>query len=200
MKNLNNKKVAILATNGFEESELFEPKDALEKAGANVHVVSLETGSIKAWNHGDWSKSITVDSTLDDAKTDDYDMLILPGGVINPDKLRREEKAVDFVRSFFHKDKLVAVICHGSQTMIEAKVVKGRKMTSFFSIKTDLINAGAHWIDDAVVIDNNLISSRNPGDLQNFNAKIIEMLQKSGDINWDKTPIKENTLSSKREQ
>lgn len=200
MTDLSNKKVAILATNGFEESELFEPKDALEKAGADIHVVSLEEGSIKAWNHGEWSKDVKVDQLVENAKADDYDILILPGGVINPDKLRREEKAVDFVRSFFDKEKLVAVICHGSQTMIEAEVVKGRKMTSFFSIKKDLINAGAHWIDDAVVVDRNLISSRNPGDLQVFNSKIIEMLQKPANVKMDKKPIKENKLSSKQEQ
>lgn len=201
MKDISNKKVAILATNGFEESELFEPKAALEKAGAKVHVVSPEEGSIKAWNHGDWSKEVSVNTIIDEADADYFDMLVLPGGVINPDKLRREEKVIGFVRSFFDKEKPVAVICHGAQTMIEAEVVKGRKMTSFFSIKKDLINAGAHWIDDAVVIDGNLISSRNPGDLQAFNSKIIEMLQKTDKVKFDaKKPVIENNVSSKKER
>jgi protease I len=177
MKNLKKSNVAILATNGFEESELFEPKETLEKAGANVEVVSPESGKIKAWNHGNWSKEVAVSKTVKEASAEDYDMLILPGGVINPDKLRRDEKVVAFVREFFEKDKNVAVICHGSQTMIEAEVVKDRKMTSFSAIKKDLINAGANWVDEAVVIDKNLISSRNPGDLQEFNSQIIHILK-----------------------
>jgi protease I len=178
MENLKDTQVAILATNGFEESELFEPKETLEKAGVKVDVVSLESGKIKAWNHGNWSKEVEVTKTVDEASVDDYDMLILPGGVINPDKLRRDKATVQFVRSFFDKEKHVAVICHGSQTMIEAEVVKGRKMTSFSAIKKDLINAGANWVDEAVVVDGNLISSRNPGDLQDFNAQIISSLKK----------------------
>lgn len=178
MDEFNNTHVAILATNGFEESELFEPKETLEKAGAHVDVVSPESGKIKAWNHGNWSKEVEVNKKVTEASVDDYEMLILPGGVINPDKLRRDEKVVQFVRSFFEKEKYVAVICHGSQTMIEAEVVKGRKMTSFSAIKKDLINAGANWVDEAVVVDRNLISSRNPGDLQEFNAQIISSLIK----------------------
>ena len=177
MKNLKKSNVAILATNGFEESELFEPKETLEKAGANVEVVSPENSKIKAWNHGKWSKEVEVSKTVKEASAEDYDMLILPGGVINPDKLRRDEKVVAFVREFFEKDKNVAVICHGSQTMIEAEVVKDRKMTSFSAIKKDLINAGANWVDEPVVVDGNLISSRNPGDLQEFNSQIIHALQ-----------------------
>lgn len=178
MKDLKDTQVAILATNGFEESELFEPKDTLEKAGVNVEVVSPESGKIKAWNHGNWSKEVEVNKTVKEVSVDNYDMLILPGGVINPDKLRRDENTVQFVRSFFEKEKDVAVICHGSQTMIEAEVVKGRKMTSFSAIKKDLINAGANWVDEAVVVDGNLISSRNPGDLQEFNAQILSTLKK----------------------
>ncbi len=176
MEKLKNKKIAILATNGFEESELFEPKKALENAGAEVQVVAPEGGRLKAWSHGEWSKEIDVDVTLDKAKAEDYDMLLLPGGVINPDKLRRDEHAVNFVLRFFKDKKKVAAICHGAQTLIEADVVKGRTMTSFFSIKKDLQNAGANWIDSEVVVDDNLITSRNPGDLEAFSNKIIEEL------------------------
>jgi len=178
MENLKKTHVAILATNGFEESELFEPKETLEKAGVDVHVISPESGKIKGWNHGNWSKEVEVNKTINEASVDDYDMLILPGGVLSPDKLRRDEKVIQFVGSFFEKEKNVAVICHGSQTMIEAEVVNGRKMTSFSAIKKDLINAGANWVDEAVVVDNNLISSRNPGDLQEFNAQILNKLKK----------------------
>lgn len=176
MQDTNSKKAAILATNGFEESELFEPLKALKKAGIKVDIVSTEKGKIKAWNHGNWSKEIDVDYTLDEVDNNDYGMLVLPGGVINPDKLRRDEKAVKFVRSFFDKKKYVAAICHGPQMLIEAEVVKNKTMTSFFSIKKDLQNAGANWIDEAVVEDMNLITSRNPGDLDAFNKKIIEKI------------------------
>ena len=183
MSKLSNKKIAILATNGFEESELFEPKKALEDAGAKVDLISPEEGKLKAWNHGEWSKEIEVDVPLRKAKVEDYDMLLLPGGVINPDKLRRNEHAVNFVLRFFKDHKKVAAICHGAQTMIEADVVKGRTMTSFFSIKKDLQNAGANWIDSEVVVDDNLITSRNPDDLQVFSNKIIEELGESKEIN-----------------
>jgi protease I len=177
MNKMDGKKIAILATNGFEESELFEPKKALEDWGAEVVIIAPEKGKIKAWNHGNWSKEIEVNVTVDDASVNDYDLLLLPGGVINPDKLRRDQKAVSFVRSFFESQKPVAAICHGPQLLIEAKVVKGRTMTSFHSIKTDLINAGANWIDSEVVEDNNLITSRNPGDLKAFIQKIMEKIK-----------------------
>lgn len=174
MEKLKGIKVAVLATNGFEESELFEPKKALEENGAAVHIVALEEGKIKAWNHGNWSKEIGVDVVVDDASVDDYDALFIPGGVINPDKLRRSSKAVDFVSSFFKKNKMVASICHGPQLLIEAEEVKGRTMTSFFSIKKDMINAGANWVDKEVVVDKGVITSRNPGDLEAFNKTIVE--------------------------
>jgi protease I len=177
MNKMNGKKVAILATNGFEESELFEPRKVLEENGLEVSIVAPDKGIIKGWKHGDWSKDIEVDVTVDDANESDYDALVLPGGVINPDKLRRNQKAVNFVRSFFENHKPVAAICHGPQLLIEAKVVKGRTMTSFHSIKTDLINAGANWIDSEVVKDNGLITSRNPGDLKAFNQKIIDKIK-----------------------
>ena len=174
MKELKGKKIAILATNGFEESELFEPRKALENNGAEVYIISPEKGTIKAWNYGDWSKEVKVDVIVDDAKESDYDVLVIPGGVINPDKLRRNLKAVDFVGRFFDNNKIVASICHGQQMLIEAEVVNGRTMTSFSSIKKDLQNAGANWIDSEVVVDNNLITSRSPDDLEAFNRTIIE--------------------------
>ncbi len=174
MGKLDGRKIAILATNGFEESELFEPKKALEESGAEVVIVAPESGKIKAWNHGNWSREIDVNVLVDDARVDDYDALLLPGGVINPDKLRRNKKAVDFVSSFFDKNKMVASICHGPQMLIEAEVVKGRTLTSFFSIMKDLQNAGANWVDKEVVVDSGLITSRNPGDLEAFNKTIIE--------------------------
>ncbi len=176
MRNLKGRKIAILATNGFEESELFEPKNVLENSGAEVTVISPASGKIKAWKHGNWSKEIKVDITLDDASENDYDCLILPGGVINPDKLRRSSEAVDFVRRFFEKRKLIAAICHGPQLLIDAEIINGRTMTSFPAIKKDLQNAGANWVDSDVVVDDNILTSRKPDDLDAFNKKIIEIL------------------------
>lgn len=167
-------KVAILATDGFEQSELFEPKNALEAAGADVKVVSLKAGEIKGWNEKNWGDSIAVDLTIDDASADDFDALQLPGGVMNPDKLRMNEKAVNFIKAFFEAGKPVGAICHAAWTLIEADVVKGRTVTSWASLKTDLENAGAKWVDREVVADDGLITSRNPDDLPAFNEKIIE--------------------------
>lgn len=174
MENLNNKKVAILATDGFEVSELTSPKAALEKAGATTEVVSLKSGTIKGWNNGNWGKEIEVDKLLSEANFEDYNALVLPGGVINPDILRRDEKAVSFVRDFFKKHKPVAAICHAPQMLIEADVVSDRQITSFPSIKKDLMNAGANWVDQEVVVDAGLVTSRSPEDLEAFNAKVIE--------------------------
>ena len=171
---LKGKKVAILATNGFEDSELRSPKEALEKAGATTHIVSLESGSIKGWKDGDWHGSIDVDTTVGEASSDNYDALVLPGGVINPDLLRANAEAVDFVKSFFKAKKPVAAICHGPWMLAEAGVLKGRKVTSYKSIKTDMINAGANWVDDEVVVDEGLVTSRSPKDLPAFNAKLVE--------------------------
>ncbi|RKS53233.1 protease I [Gillisia mitskevichiae] len=168
------KRIAILATDGFEESELKSPKDAMEKEGFQVEIVSLKSGNIKSWADGNWSSEYKVDKTLNEVSAKDYNALVLPGGVINPDKLRREEDALTFVRDFFKQKKPVAAICHASWTLIEADVVKGRKMTSFNSIKTDLVNAGALWEDKEVVVDEALVTSRNPDDLPAFNAKLIE--------------------------
>ena len=174
MKNLERKTVAILATNGFEESELREPKKALEEAGADVHIVSLKSGDIKGWADGNWSNSYEVDKTLDEVSQSDYNALMLPGGVINPDLLRRNEKAVKFVKSFFENKKPVGAICHGPWLLAEADVLKGRKVTSFSSIKTDIINAGANWVDEEVVVDEGLVTSRSPKDLPAFNSKLVE--------------------------
>ena len=174
MENLNRKRVAILATNGFEESELRDPKKALEDAGADVHIISEETGEIKSWADGNWGKSYKVDKTLDQVNQSDYHALMLPGGVINPDKLRRNKTAVKFVKSFFENHKPVGAICHGPWLLAEADVVKGRKLTSFSSIKTDMINAGANWVDEEVVVDEGLVTSRSPKDLPAFNRKLVE--------------------------
>lgn len=169
-------KIAILATHGYEKSELTEPLDKLTEAGATVHVVSPEAGSIKSWHEGDWGEPVDVDVTLSDAlgKADEYDALILPGGVINPDKLRTNEDAIEFIRTFFKAGKPVSAICHGLQTLIECDVLTGRKVTSYPSIKTDLKNAGARWTDQEVVCDQGLTTSRTPDDLPAFIKKTIE--------------------------
>ncbi len=174
MEDLQGKHVAILATDGFEQAELLEPKRALEDAGIKVDVVSLKSGSIRAWNESDWGQKVRVDRELKDAKADDYDALVLPGGVMNPDKLRREQGVQKFVRSFFDAGKPIAAICHGPWTLIDAGVVRGRRMTSYPSIQTDLKNAGVDWVDEEVVVDNGLITSRKPADLPAFNAKLLE--------------------------
>jgi len=171
---LKDKTIAILATDGFEESELTEPLNKLREAGAEVHVVSPESGSIRGWNHGEWGRVVTVDRTLDEANPDDYDALVLPGGVMNPDKLRMRQDATAFVRAFFKDGKPVSAICHGPQILIDCGVVEGREMTSYPSIKLDLKNAGARWTDQEVVVDQGLVTSRTPEDLPAFIAKTIE--------------------------
>ncbi len=171
---LKGKKVAILATDGFEQVELTEPKKALEEAGAITQVISPKSGSIKGWKLTDWGETVKVDTPLDRAKVADYDALVLPGGVINPDHLRMEPKAVAFVKEFAQSGKPIAAICHGPWTLVEAGVVKGRTMTSWPSLKTDLKNAGANWVDEQVVLDGNFITSRKPDDLSAFSKKIIE--------------------------
>lgn len=168
------KKIAILATNGFEESELQSPKEYLEQQGWTAHIVSPESGTIKSWAEKDWGKEYPVDRPLDQASASDYDALVLPGGVINPDQLRTNDRALSFVKDFFIQNKPVAAICHGPQLLINAEVVNGRNMTSVNSISKDLINAGAHWVDREVVVDNGLVTSRTPKDLPAFNAKMVE--------------------------
>lgn len=177
MKNnvdLSGKRVAILVADGFEQVELDKPRAALDQAGAKTHVVSSAKGKVKGVNHDKPAAGAEVDVALNHADAEEYDALLLPGGVMNPDALRRERKAVEFVRAFFEAGKPVAAICHGPQILIEADVVRGRKLTSFPSIKTDLKNAGADWIDEAVVVDNGLVTSRKPDDIPQFNGKMIE--------------------------
>lgn len=171
------KKIAILATHGFEESELSSPKEHLEAQGWTTHIVSPENGSIKAWADKDWGKEYPVDKILDEANASEYDALVLPGGVINPDKLRTNEKAIGFVQEFFKQHKPVAAICHGPQVLINAQAVEGRKLTSVNSISQDLKNAGAQWEDSEVVVDEGLVTSRTPKDLPAFNAKLVEEIK-----------------------
>lgn len=171
------KRIAILATNGFEESELKSPKEYLEQQGWTAEIVSPESGTIKSWASTDWGPEYKVDVVLSEANPSNYDALLLPGGVINPDKLRTNEQALKFVKAFFEVGKPVASICHGPQTLINADVVKGRKMTSYPSIKQDLINAGAEWMDQEVVTDQGLVTSRSPEDLPAFNKKMVEEIK-----------------------
>jgi len=171
------KTIAILATHGFEESELKSPKEHLEQQGWTTHIISPESGTIKAWAEKDWGKEYEVDKTLDEVSASEYDALVLPGGVINPDQLRTNEKALRFVKDFFQQQKPVAAICHGPQILISAEVVEGRTMTSVHSISIDLKNAGAQWEDSEVVVDKGLITSRTPKDLPAFNAKIVEEIR-----------------------
>lgn len=171
--------VAILVTQGFEQVELTSPREALDEAGATTYIVSPESGSIKAWDMKDWGETFDVDVTLDEAKPDDYDALLLPGGVLNPDKLRMNDQAVQFVRSFFENERPVAAICHGPWTLIEAGAVADRTMTSYRSLRTDLANAGANWVDEEVVTDGNLVTSRNPDDLPAFNEAMVSRFSKS---------------------
>jgi protease I len=171
---LNGKRVAALVTNGFEQVELTEPKKALEQAGARVDVVSPESNEVRGWNHKDWGDRVRVDRTLTDARPDAYDALLLPGGVMNPDTLRINAKAVEFVREIFESGKPVAAICHAPWTLIEAGVVQGFRVTSWPSLKTDLKHAGADWVDEQVVVDRGLVTSRKPDDIPAFNRKMIE--------------------------
>ncbi len=171
---LKNKRIAILATNGFEEIELTEPRKALEREGATVEIIAPEAGKIKAWDHDHWSNEYEVDKTIDEANPADYNALMLPGGVMNPDNLRVNENAVKFTKSFFAEGKPIAAICHGPWTLIETGALKGRKVTSYPSIRTDLQNAGAEWVDEEVVVDQGLVTSRKPDDIPAFSRKMVE--------------------------
>lgn len=173
-QSLKGKKVAVLATDGFEQSELLEPKQALEDAGATTTVVSVKPGEIKAWNKQNWGEPIPVDKTVDQVSAEDFDALLLPGGVMNPDRLRTNPDAVDFARQFIEDGKPVGAICHGPWLLVEADCVDGRTMTSWPSLHTDLENAGANWVDEEVVVDNGLVTSRKPGDIPMFSQKLIE--------------------------
>ena len=171
---LKGKKIAFLFTEGAEQAEVQEPLKAVKEAGADVDIVSLEKGEIEMWQHFDKGEKINADKAVSDADASDYDGLVLPGGVANPDQLRADDDAVKFVRDFFEQDKPVGVICHGPWLLVESGAAKGRKVTSFPSLKTDLKNAGAEWVDEEVVVDNGLVTSRNPDDLPAFCAKIVE--------------------------
>lgn len=176
---LNGVKVAILVTDGFEQVELVEPRKALDAAGAKTEIVSPKTGQVKGWKFTDWGDAFPVDRPLAQARPDDYDALVLPGGVINPDKLRLDEDAIGFVASFFDDNKPVAAICHGPWTVIEAGHAKGRRIASWPSLETDLINAGAQWVDQPVVVDGNLVTSRMPDDIPDFNREMIALFSRS---------------------
>lgn len=171
---LEGQRVAVLATDGFEQSELLEPVKALRERNANVHVVSPKSGKIRGWKDGNWADSIDVDRSIDEASANDYDALVLPGGTMNPDKLRMNDKAVQFVKQFFMDGKPVAAICHGPQILIDADVLHGREVTSYASLKNDLKNAGAKWVDRECVCDQGLVTSRTPADLPAFIEKMIE--------------------------
>lgn len=174
MANLKGKKIAILTETGFEESELTSPKKALEDAGATVHIVSPQQEKVKGWDHDHWSVELKVDVPIEKADPDNYDALMIPGGVINPDLMRRNEDCISFAKTFLEEGKPVAAICHGPQLLIETGLLKGREMTSFHSIKTDLKNAGVNWQDKEVIVDNGLVTSRSPADLEAFNRKMLE--------------------------
>lgn len=174
MRDLTGKRVAIVVADGFEQVEMTSPREALEEAGAETYLVSTEESRVKGWRHTDWGDTFAVDVPIDEAASDDFHALLLPGGVMSPDKLRREERVLEFVRAFFEEGKPVAAICHGPWTLIDAGVVEGRRMTSYPSIRKDLENAGAEWTDLEVVVDDGLVTSRKPEDLPAFNAKMIE--------------------------
>jgi protease I len=174
MAALNGKRVAILVAEGFEQAEMVGPRKALEEAGAETFIVSPAKDEVQGWNHFDKAERFHVDVPVEEASADDYDALLLPGGVANPDQLRTNRKAVEFAKQFFDAGKPIGVICHGPWTLVEAGVVKGRTLTSWPSLRTDLQNAGAKWVDEEVVVDRGLVSSRNPGDIPAFNRKIIE--------------------------
>lgn len=175
MKNLEGLKVAILVTDGFEEVEMVKPRRALDEAGAETRIVSPKSSSVRSWSFTEWSAEYPVDITLDEARAQDFEALLLPGGVMNPDKLRIEPKAVAFVKAFFDANKPVAVICHGPWTLIEAGAASGKKITSWPSVKSDLRNAGAKWVDEEVVVDGNLVSSRKPDDILAFNREMVKL-------------------------
>jgi len=181
--NLKGKKIAILATDGFEQAELMEPRKALEAAGAQTEVISPNSvqgstgetkGKIKGWNHTDWGESVKVDKTLDTAHADDYDALVLPGGVMNPDTLRTNPKAVEFVKAFIDAHKPVGAICHGPWMLVESGAVKGRTVTSWPSLQTDIRNAGGNWVDKEVVVDQGVVTSRKPADIPAFCSKLTD--------------------------
>lgn len=174
MQSIQGKRIAVLATDGFEQSELEKPVEHLKAAGAQVHVVSLKGGEITGWQGKDWGNPVKVDAVLSQVDAEDYDALVLPGGQINPDLLRVEEAAIGFIKDFWSAGKVIGAICHAPWLLVEAGIVKGRNVTSYASIQTDVKNAGASWVDAEVVTDNGLVTSRNPQDLPAFCAKLVE--------------------------
>jgi protease I len=175
-------KIAILATDGFEQSELTEPRAALSAAGATTSIVSPKRGALRGWNHKDWAdEEVEVDLALDEADPKEFDALVLPGGVMNPDALRTQPSAVAFVKAFFDAGKPIGAICHGPWTVIESGAARGRRMTSWPSLKTDLENAQARWVDEEVVVDGNLVTSRKPDDLPAFNRELLRVFAQSRD-------------------
>lgn len=177
MTKLTEARVAILATDGYQQDELISPRDALQTAGVKVDIIAPDSGDIRGWLEGDWADSVAVDKTLQEANAEDYDALVLPGGVINPDNLRVNEDALKFIKHYVDSGKVIAAICHGPWPLINAKAVQGRTMTSYQSIRIDLENAGAHWVDQEVVVDKGIITSRSPDDLPAFNAKLLEEIK-----------------------
>lgn len=173
---LKGKKVAILVRDGFEQIELTDPREKLEAEGAETFIVSPSDDKVHGWKHTVWGDEFTVDQKLEEADADQYDALLLPGGVMNPDKLRRNENAQEFVKSFFDSDKPVAVICHAGWMLVDTGIAKGRKLTSYHTIQNDMKNAGANWVDQEVVVDGNLVTSRNPRDLEAFNRETINII------------------------
>ncbi len=179
MPDIKQAKILIMATDGFEQSELFVPLEKLREAGATVHIAAPKKGPIKGWNETDWGKSADADLEIDDVDADDFDALVLPGGQINPDKLRINERAVELVLDFLDSEKVVAAICHAPWLLVEADAVEGRTLTSWPSVKTDIENAGGDWIDEEVVVDGNIITSRSPKDLDAFVTAIIEEIEQT---------------------
>ena len=179
MEKLKGVKVAILVTDGFEQVELTGPRKALDDAGADTSIISPSRDVVRGWNFSDWGDNFAVDVALDKARPEDFDALLLPGGVTNPDRLRIEPKAVEFVKSFFSADKPMAAICHGPWTVIEAQAARGKRIAAWPSLKTDLSNAGAQWIDEEVVVDGKLVSSRKPDDIPAFNREIINVFSRA---------------------
>jgi deglycase len=176
---LSGTRVAILITDGFEQVEMTEPRKALDQAGARTQIISPKSGKVRGWNHTEWGDEFPVDLALDQARPDDFDALLLPGGVMNPDRLRMQPKAVAFAKAFSDAGKPIAVICHGPWTLVEADVARGQRITSWPSLKTDLRNAGAIWVDQEVVVDGNLVSSRKPDDIPAFNRETLQLFARA---------------------